>query len=161
MVNLFKPKIVKEQKPKMAKKEEIKEVVKVVAPKAVSLTSRQMWDLAVKERVETPQWGCENKKVPVYKYKVTVKLNEEPEFDDNVFNVLEPLNVSVGVDDNADKKDSIQGVSGVGVTFIQPDGVLVYKLTNENGVIDFAPHLRGGWQFIVDDVGIAPKFKVV
>jgi len=126
------------------------------------LKSIEMWNAAIAERNSTPQWSCDNNKVPIYKYKITVLLNEETKtMDDNIFELNEPLSISVAVDDNTDKKDLLQPVPNIGITFIRPDGKMYTTNTGKEGKVYFRPALVGKWTFIVEDIGISPWFNVV
>ena len=155
-------KLFSKKESKMAKKEEVvKEVAPITIVEAEATTPREMWAAAVKERQETPQWSCKDTHVPVYKWRITVLLNEEPEFNDNVFNVGEKLDVSVEVGDNTDKANKSVRVPGVGINFLMPGGKSSYQVTDADGDVDFVPNVRGRWQFIVDEIGIAPWFNVV
>jgi len=125
------------------------------------LTPQEKWQKAVSERKTTPQWSCVNKKVPIYKWKINVLLNEEPAENDNKFYVGEKLNISPLVDRNDDKKDKIEKVPGVGILLLSPDGKQQYMVTDEDGDVDFVPHTTGTWRYVVDDIGIAPTFPVI
>ena len=132
-----------------------------IQPK-IELTANEMWDAALEERKLTPQWSCENTKAPVYTYHIQVKLNEEEKWrDDNIFEMYEPLNISVEVMDNTDKPKPKKVVPNVAIQLIRPNGTVLDRATDINGKVKLAPDFPGKWKFLVEDTGIAPWFNVV
>jgi hypothetical protein len=127
------------------------------------MTPQELWDAAVAERKAKPQWSCDNNEEPIYNYHIIVRLNEEDKaMDNNIFQLGEPLSVSVALMvKGGSPKNRIVKIPGVEIRFIPP-GITPYeKTTDEEGKIKFNPAFLGQWQFIVTDVGIAPKFTVI
>jgi hypothetical protein len=150
------------EKPKVIEMKKEKEIVEEVKEVPVVLTPQELWAAAVTERKTTPQWECKTDEVPVYDYHISVQFNEEDKSkDDNIFQLAEPLSISVGVSDNTGNKHApVVMIPGVEIKLLPP-GIAPYeKVTDADGKVRFNPAFLGQWQFIVTDVGIAPKFVV-
>lgn len=141
-------------------KNEEDEIIEAISTE--ELIPEQMWDVMLDERKMTPSWSCDNQNSPVYTYYPKVMLNEEEAWrDDNVFELTEPLSISVGVDDNRTKNVGFFPIKGVEVLVIRPDGTTLNRLTDEDGKVRFVPMMIGKWNFLVKEVGIAPSFTAV
>lgn len=164
-VKMAKFKIVGKAKPQVQlAKAEVKKMEKPkeeVKPAAKPLTPQEMWDAALAERKTKPPWSCSCNEVPIYDYYPVVLLNEEMKsMDDNVFKLGEPLSVSVALLAKKVAGRPTVMIPGVGVTLLPPGAAPYEKVTDAEGKVRFRPEFLGEWQFIVSDVGIAPKFKV-